>query len=128
MGSTIRRRVNPLARQVPRPGTASQHEQPAAAHSPAVHGPTEPITPRTEPAAPTSTRHGQDPPDPKPSPLAYSVSMAAAALGISEYSVYEMVRANRLPHVRIGRRILIPSKLLDVWLATTGSWSPADTL
>lgn len=65
--------------------------------------------------------------DSRPSPLAYSVTTAAAALGISEYSIYEMVRANRLPHVRIGRRILIPSKLLDAWLTAPGSWAPADT-
>lgn len=99
MGSTFRRRVNPLARQEPRP--------------------TEDV-PLRRPRPPRSAPTPTPPPKQRIPPLAYSVSSAAEALGLSEYSVYELVRANRLPHVRVGRRILIPSKLLEAWLATAG--------
>lgn len=107
MGSTFRKRMSPRGGQLPR----LAEERQLALGSPRS----------TEMSEPTWT-------EPMVPPLAYSVSSAAAALGMSEYSVYEMVRANRLPHVRIGRRILIPSKMLDAWLASAGSWAPADTL
>ena len=48
----------------------------------------------------------------------WSVDEAAVILGISRAHAYELVARNDLPHVRLGRRILIPvdavDELLDV--------------
>ena len=45
------------------------------------------------------------------------VDEAAAYLGISRNLAYELVRCGRLPHIRLGRRILIPRKGLELWIA-----------
>lgn len=45
-----------------------------------------------------------------------SVNDAANILGLSRASVYEAIRLGRIPHVRIGRRILIPRTALEQML------------
>ncbi len=45
--------------------------------------------------------------------LTLTVDEAAAALGISRAFAYEAVTRNEIPHIRIGRRILIPRAALD---------------
>lgn len=151
MGSTVRRRIG--SRRGPDPLQRGEHHQGPDPHH-AESRSTAPATetrstapaadarstaPTADPRSSAPTPEARSTPsvaepqaatppaEPRPTPLAYSVTTAAAALGISEYSIYEMVRANRLPHVRIGRRILIPSKLLDAWLTAPGPWAPADT-
>jgi excisionase family DNA binding protein len=42
-----------------------------------------------------------------------TVEEAAAALGISRAFAYEAVTRNEIPHVRMGRRILIPRASLE---------------
>ncbi len=42
----------------------------------------------------------------------YSVTEAAEVLGISRTLAYELVARNQLPHVRFGRRVLVPRKAL----------------
>jgi excisionase family DNA binding protein len=42
----------------------------------------------------------------------YSVTEAAAVLGISRTLAYELVARGELPHVRFGRRVLVPRKAL----------------
>jgi excisionase family DNA binding protein len=58
---------------------------------------------------------------PTPTATAASVMMsvreAAAYLGISANMVYDLIRLGQLPHVRIGRRVLIPRQALDNWWA-----------
>ena len=49
--------------------------------------------------------------------LTVSVDEAAKLLGISRNLAYDLVREGRLPHVRLGRRILVPRFGLDQWLA-----------
>ncbi|MEM7738450.1 MAG: helix-turn-helix domain-containing protein [Deinococcota bacterium] len=39
---------------------------------------------------------------------AYTVPDTARVLGVSVDTVYELVRANQIPHKRLGRRIIIP--------------------
>jgi excisionase family DNA binding protein len=46
-----------------------------------------------------------------------TVEEAAAALGISRSLAYDAVRRGQIPHVRIGRRILIPVAQLAALLA-----------
>lgn len=52
----------------------------------------------------------------KPDPIAYTVPEAAALLGISEESVYEAIRRNEFPHVKIGRLIRIPKRRFEAWV------------
>ena len=44
--------------------------------------------------------------------LTYSVEEAALALGISRAGAYEAVQRGEIPHIRIGRRVLIPKSAL----------------
>lgn len=44
--------------------------------------------------------------------LALSVEKARKLLGISRGLMYEAVRTGQIPHIRIGRRILIPRPAL----------------
>ncbi|MEE8219513.1 MAG: helix-turn-helix domain-containing protein [bacterium] len=45
------------------------------------------------------------------------VREAAKLLRISPNLVYELVAQGRLPHIRLGRRILIPRLGLESWIA-----------
>lgn len=49
--------------------------------------------------------------------LVHTVTEAAALLGISRAHAYGLVRTGELPHLRLGRRIVVPAtalaKLLD---------------
>ena len=48
--------------------------------------------------------------------ICYSVPQAAKLLGIGRTKAYALVKANQIPHVRIGRRILVPKQGLQLWL------------
>ncbi len=45
-----------------------------------------------------------------------TVSEAALDLRISRNLAYELVSQGRLPHIRLGRRVLIPRHSLDEWI------------
>lgn len=49
-------------------------------------------------------------------PLTYSVKEAAKVLGVGRASAYELVRTGRLPHIQIGRRMLISRAVLREFL------------
>jgi excisionase family DNA binding protein len=49
-------------------------------------------------------------------PLTLTVEQSAEALGISRGSAYEGIRTGEIPHVRIGRRILVPRAMLAAFL------------
>jgi len=55
--------------------------------------------------------------------LVVSVPDAAVLLGISRAHAYELVARGELPHLRLGRRIVIPRAALEALLAvpTTAS-------
>lgn len=48
--------------------------------------------------------------------LAMGVSEAAAALGISRRLLQLLVHEGRVPHVRLGRRVVFPVTALQAWL------------
>lgn len=48
----------------------------------------------------------------QPEPRTYTVEEAAVVLGISRAGAYEAVQRGEIPHLRIGRRILIPRSAL----------------
>lgn len=50
-------------------------------------------------------------------PLAYSISEAAKAIGISRTTIYLEIAKNRLRVRKVGRRSLISDADLKAWLA-----------
>jgi excisionase family DNA binding protein len=52
--------------------------------------------------------------------LAIGVGEAARALSVGKLNMYRMVRAGRVPSVRLGKRILIPVKALHEMLEQAG--------
>jgi excisionase family DNA binding protein len=49
-------------------------------------------------------------------PKVYSVEQTARLLGLSRNATYEAIRKNKLPHIRVGGRILIPIAKLNQML------------
>jgi len=45
------------------------------------------------------------------------VDEAAGLLRIGRNTCYELIRQRRIPHVRLGRRVLIPRWGLEQWIA-----------
>jgi excisionase family DNA binding protein len=45
-----------------------------------------------------------------------SAKEAAVYLGVSERHLWTQTKARRIPHVKIGGRVLYPVKELDAWL------------
>lgn len=58
--------------------------------------------------------------DTKVTPLAYTVPQAAKVLGLSKISVYNLVKADKIPYLRISRKILIPIEPLKVFVNSLG--------
>ena len=52
--------------------------------------------------------------------LTLTVEEAAEALGISRPTAYEAIQTGEIPHIRIGRRILVPRAALEKLLANAG--------
>ncbi len=46
-----------------------------------------------------------------------TVQEARKLLRVSRNSCYELIRQGRIPHIRLGRRILIPRHGLEQWIA-----------
>ena len=49
--------------------------------------------------------------------LLLTVPEASLLLRISRNMAYELIRQNALPHIRLGRRILVPRHGLERWIA-----------
>jgi len=49
-------------------------------------------------------------------PITMTVAEAAAYLGVSTDTLYDMVRRKEIPHIRIRRRIFFRRDTLDAWL------------
>ncbi len=52
--------------------------------------------------------------------LVWSVEEAARLLGISRAHAYELVNRHELPHLRLGRRLVVPKHALDDLLGGCG--------
>lgn len=57
----------------------------------------------------------------KPQKLTYSVTEAAEALGISKSTMYEFIKIQGFPVIKIGNRRLIPIKGLEEWVERTAA-------
>jgi len=45
-----------------------------------------------------------------------SVKEAAIYIGVSKDLIYQLVKENKLPHLKLGRRILFRKNTLDTWM------------
>lgn len=45
----------------------------------------------------------------------YKINEIAEILGISKSYAYQMIKEEKIPVVRLGRRIIIPKPKFDVW-------------
>lgn len=50
--------------------------------------------------------------------MTLSVEEAAGLLGISRALAYDLVRRGELPRLRLGRRVLVPRRALEQFLAS----------
>lgn len=49
-------------------------------------------------------------------PLVIRIEEAAKLLGIGRDLAYRLARAGEIPSVRLGRRLVVPRKALELWL------------
>lgn len=49
--------------------------------------------------------------------LVWSVEEAGSRLGISRAHAYELVARGELPHIRLGRRLVVPKRAIEALLA-----------
>lgn len=61
-----------------------------------------------------------------PNPATMTVSHAATLLGISRSSAYECVRLGSIPSLRLGRRIVVPRRAIDVFLNSVSLDGPRE--
>jgi excisionase family DNA binding protein len=53
-------------------------------------------------------------------PTYTSVDALASDLGISRQSAYAALRRGQIPHIRIGKRFIIPRSAISEWLRSAG--------
>lgn len=59
----------------------------------------------------------------KDSKLCMTTDEAATQLNISKSKLYQLLRENAIPSLKVGRRILIPTKELKEWLHSQSTHS-----
>jgi excisionase family DNA binding protein len=59
--------------------------------------------------------------------VTYTPGELARLLGIARNGVYSALRNGKIPHIRIGRRFVIPCTAVDAWLASPGDSRPEHT-
>jgi excisionase family DNA binding protein len=55
-----------------------------------------------------------------------SVAALAADIGLSERSTRSALRRGEIPHIRVGRRFILPKTAIAEWLRTAGRCHQAD--
>jgi len=60
--------------------------------------------------------HSTNSPDAGGKTLAVNAKQAAAMLGISPRTLWQLTNSSRIPHIRLGRRILYRPDALRAWL------------
>ena len=48
--------------------------------------------------------------------LAVNVKELGKLIGLSSDTIYTLVSQRRIPHVKVGRRVLFPVKAIEKWL------------
>ena len=57
-----------------------------------------------------------------------SVSALAAEIGLSERSTRSALRRGEIPHIRVGRRFILPKAAIAEWLRSAGRRRESDDL
>ncbi len=52
--------------------------------------------------------------------ITFTVSETASLLGLSRNSAFKGVMTGEIPHIRVGKRILIPRRALEAMLESAG--------
>lgn len=55
-----------------------------------------------------------------------SVAALAREIGLSERSTRSALRRGDIPHIRVGRRFILPKAAIDEWLRSAGRSIKAD--
>jgi excisionase family DNA binding protein len=55
-----------------------------------------------------------------------SVAALAAEIGLSERSTRSALRRGEIPHIRVGRRFILPKAAIAEWLRTAGRSQEAE--
>lgn len=56
------------------------------------------------------------PQDTQPQRLAYTVAECALSVGVSKSHVWRLIWSQELPHIKMGRRVLVTRKALETYL------------
>ena len=48
--------------------------------------------------------------------LALRCSEVATSLGVSERFIWDLVKRDEIPHLRIGRRVVFPTRAVSDWM------------
>lgn len=59
-------------------------------------------------------------------PRALDVATAASVYALGETTLRELIEHHGFPHVRIGRRIVVPVAQADAWMAARSAGSPIE--
>jgi excisionase family DNA binding protein len=62
----------------------------------------------------------------QPKPLR-DADWIAARLGVKRFTVYDMARTGKLPHVRLGRAIRFDEDATEAWIAKGGTAANGDS-
>ncbi len=61
--------------------------------------------------------------------LAWSVTETADLLGVSEDLIYQMIARRELPCLRVGRRVLVPARAIEMVMeASLAGFDPANVV
>ena len=74
------------------------------------------MVPLTHQRSISMTRESSVPPGTPRSKATLNRKETAAFLGVSERHLWAQTKARRIPHVKIGSRIVYPVKELEAWL------------
>lgn len=53
--------------------------------------------------------------------ITFTVKEAAAIIGISPSKMYQLVRENRVPHISLGKRTVIPKQPFFTWVSNVAT-------
>lgn len=67
-----------------------------------------------------------EPPDKGIESTYRSVAALAADLGLSERSTRGALRRGEIPHIRVGRRFILPREAIAEWLRSAGRFPKSD--
>jgi excisionase family DNA binding protein len=56
--------------------------------------------------------------------LAYSIKDIMKLTGLARGTIDKEIRAGKLPHKRVGRKIIVTAEALKQWLEACDDWTP----